>query len=102
MARTLRLDPPEREHLYRLAEVPFAPVPEGLSRSVGAEVQGILDALEPLMAVVYTSRYDVLAANAAYRDLFLVPETVRTGVPKRAVDAVHGLGGSLPGGAPGA
>ncbi|WP_369222714.1 helix-turn-helix transcriptional regulator [Streptomyces sp. R39] len=81
VARTLRLDPPEREHLYRLAEVPFAPVPEGLSRSVGAEVQGILDALDPLMAVVYTSRYDVLATNAAYRDLFLVPETVRIGVP---------------------
>ncbi|MFG2936092.1 helix-turn-helix transcriptional regulator [Streptomyces sp. NPDC048282] len=81
VARTLMLDPPEREHLYRLAEVPFAPTPEGLSRSVGAEVQGIIDALDPLLAVVYTSRYDVLATNSAYRDLFLVPETVRIGVP---------------------
>ncbi|MET9089485.1 helix-turn-helix transcriptional regulator [Streptomyces sp. NPDC004237] len=81
VARTLMLDPPEREHLYRLAEVPFAPAPEGLSRSVGAEVQGIIDALDPLLAVVYTSRYDVLAMNSAYRDLFLVPETVRIGVP---------------------
>ncbi|WP_046733234.1 helix-turn-helix transcriptional regulator [Streptomyces humi] len=81
VARTLRLDTPEREHLYRLAEVAYAPAPEGLSRSVAAEVQGIIDALDPLMAVVYTSRYDVLATNAAYRDLFLVPETVRIGVP---------------------
>ncbi|MFI6247954.1 helix-turn-helix transcriptional regulator [Streptomyces sp. NPDC051016] len=81
VARTLMLDPPEREHLYRLAEVPFAPASEGLSRSVGAEVQGIIDALDPLLAVVYTSRYDVLATNSAYRDLFLVPETVRIGVP---------------------
>ncbi|MGW5649956.1 helix-turn-helix transcriptional regulator [Streptomyces humi] len=81
VARTLRLDAPEREHLYRLAEVAYAPAPEGLSRSVAAEVQGIIDALDPLMAVVYTSRYDVLATNAAYRDLFLVPETVRIGVP---------------------
>ncbi|MEW2299351.1 helix-turn-helix transcriptional regulator [Streptomyces sp. NPDC006655] len=81
VARTLRLDAPEREHLYRLAEVAYAPAPEGLSRSVGAEVQGIVDALDPLMAVVYTSRYDVLATNAAYRDMFLVPQTVRIGVP---------------------
>ncbi|MER7836341.1 helix-turn-helix transcriptional regulator [Streptomyces sp. NPDC096040] len=81
VARTLMLDPPEREHLYRLAEVPFAAAPEGLSRSVGVEVQGIIDALDPLPAVVYTSRYDVLATNAAYRDLFLIPETVRIGVP---------------------
>ncbi|MCH5675970.1 helix-turn-helix transcriptional regulator [Streptomyces gilvus] len=81
VARTLRLDPPEREHLYRLAEVPFEPVPERLTRSVGPEVQNIIDALDPLMAVVYSSRYDVLATNAAYRALFLVPETVRIGVP---------------------
>jgi hypothetical protein len=81
VARTLRLDAPEREHLYRLAEVPYVAAPEGLSRSVGAEVQGIIDALDPLLAVVYTSRYDVLATNAAYRDLFLVPETVRIGAP---------------------
>jgi transcriptional regulator with XRE-family HTH domain len=73
VARTLRLDPPEREHLYRLAEVPFEPGPEGLSRRVGAEVQAIIDALDPLLAVVYNARYDVLATNAAYRELFLVP-----------------------------
>jgi transcriptional regulator with XRE-family HTH domain len=83
VARTLRLDPPEREHLYRLAEVPFEPVSEGLSRRVGAEVQDIIDALDPMLAVVYNARYDVLATNAAYRDLFLVPLTgaAGTGLP---------------------
>ncbi|MFH9398758.1 helix-turn-helix transcriptional regulator [Streptomyces sp. NPDC017638] len=73
VARTLRLDPPEREHLYRLAEVPFQPDREGLGRRVGREVQGIIDAVDPLLAVVYNARYDILATNAAYRDLFLMP-----------------------------
>ncbi|MFJ3302274.1 helix-turn-helix transcriptional regulator [Streptomyces sp. NPDC086549] len=81
VARTLRLDPPEREHLYRLAEVPFTTAPEGLPRTVGPEVQGIIDALDPLLAVVYNSRYDILAANPAYRDLFAVPATLRIRVP---------------------
>ncbi|WP_436845123.1 helix-turn-helix transcriptional regulator [Streptomyces cinerochromogenes] len=81
VARTLRLDPPEREHLYRLAEVPFEPDPEGLTRQISPAVQGIVDALDPMLAVVYNSRYDVLATNAAYRDLFLVPETARIGLP---------------------
>ncbi|MEU6085485.1 helix-turn-helix transcriptional regulator [Streptomyces sp. NPDC047085] len=81
VARTLRLDPPEREHLYRLAEVPFEPAAEGLTRRVDPAVQGIIDALDPLLAVVYNSRYDVLATNPAYRDLFMVPETLRIGVP---------------------
>lgn len=81
VARTLRLDPPEREHLYRLAEVAFEPAPQRLTRQVGPEVQGIIDALDPLLAVVYNSRYDILAANPAYLDLFIVPRTRRLGVP---------------------
>ncbi|MGI5454759.1 helix-turn-helix transcriptional regulator [Streptomyces sp. CA-249302] len=81
VARTLRLDTPEREHLYRLAEVPFEPDRERLTQTVAPEVQGIIDALDPLLAVVYNSRYDVLATNTAYRDLFLVRETLRIGVP---------------------
>ncbi|MGW2424004.1 helix-turn-helix transcriptional regulator [Streptomyces sp. NPDC001709] len=81
VARTLRLDAPEREHLYRLAEVPFAPDREALTRRVGPEVQGIIDALDPLLAVVYNARYDVLATNAAYRDLFVLPEALSIGLP---------------------
>ncbi|WP_225837024.1 helix-turn-helix transcriptional regulator [Streptomyces sp. NK08204] len=80
VARTLRLDPPEREHLYRLAEVPFDPDPQCVTRRIGPEVQGIIDALDPQPAVVYNARYDILATNAAYRALFAVPETLRMGV----------------------
>ncbi|MFJ7147744.1 helix-turn-helix transcriptional regulator [Streptomyces sp. NPDC100445] len=81
VARTLGLDTPEREHLYRLAEVPFQADPQCVAQRVSSEVQSILDALDPLMAVVYNARYDVLATNAAYRDLFLVPDNLRTGLP---------------------
>lgn len=70
VARTLRLDAPEREHLYHLAEVPYAHPPEALAQTVGPEIQGILDALDPRPAAVYNSRYDILAANSVYRDVF--------------------------------
>ncbi|MFD3522501.1 helix-turn-helix transcriptional regulator [Streptomyces sp. NPDC058653] len=71
VARTLRLDRTEREHLYQLAEVPYAPDHETAApRGVDGEMRGILDALDPRPAVVYNARYDILAANAAYRDLF--------------------------------
>ncbi|OIJ69472.1 helix-turn-helix transcriptional regulator [Streptomyces mangrovisoli] len=81
VARTLRLDRPEREHLYRLAEVPFEPDPERPVQTIGPETQGLIDALDPRPAAVYNSRYDILATNPVYRDLFLVPETVRVAVP---------------------
>ncbi|MFM9442003.1 helix-turn-helix transcriptional regulator [Streptomyces acidiscabies] len=70
IARTLRLDQPEREHLYHLAEVPFTAHPEAEVRRVTPEVQGILDALAPRPAVVYNARYDILATNTPYRALF--------------------------------
>ncbi|MEU9865811.1 helix-turn-helix transcriptional regulator [Streptomyces sp. NPDC047971] len=74
VARTLRLDRPEREHLYHLAEVPFAPDRGAEAvETVGPELQGILDALVPRPAVVYNSRYDVLATNSMYRKLFSDP-----------------------------
>jgi transcriptional regulator with XRE-family HTH domain len=72
VARTLRLDAPEREHLYHLAEVPYAHPPEVIAQSVGPEIQGILDALDPRPAVVYNARYDILATNAPYRTVFWV------------------------------
>lgn len=70
VARTLRLDAPEREHLYHLAEVPYAHPPEATVQSVGPEIQGILDALDPRPAVVYNARYDILATNSPYRTVF--------------------------------
>ncbi|WP_369379044.1 helix-turn-helix transcriptional regulator [Streptomyces sp. cg36] len=80
VARTLRLDQPEREHLYHLADVPCEPDREAPVLDVGPEIQGIIDALDPHPAVVYNGRYDILATNPAYRDLFDIPEIRATGV----------------------
>lgn len=72
VARTLRLDRPEREHLYHLAEVPCEPdLAAEPVQAVSPELQGILDALAPLPAVLYNARYDVLATNSTYERLFL-------------------------------
>jgi transcriptional regulator with XRE-family HTH domain len=68
IARTLRLDQAEREHLYLLADVPS--VPETPATTLSPEVQEILDALAPLPAVVYNGRYDALAWNGTYQALF--------------------------------
>ncbi|GAA1721523.1 helix-turn-helix transcriptional regulator [Streptomyces yatensis] len=81
IARTLRLDRAEREHLYHLAEVPYVPNREGEPRTVGPEVRGIIEALDPLPAVVYNARYDVLTANAAYDGLF--PAMLLSPAPER-------------------
>ncbi|MFH8792627.1 helix-turn-helix transcriptional regulator [Streptomyces sp. NPDC017941] len=80
VARTLRLDRAEREHLYHLAEVPYVTRHQMAATAVDQEIQGILDALDPHPAVVYNSRYDILATNAAYRHLFVVPEVAAIGV----------------------
>jgi hypothetical protein len=74
IARTLKLDPAESAHLYRLAEV-------STSRTFGtpgmpAEVQHILDALNPLPASVTGPMYDVLGWNDSYNALF--PGIVRS------------------------
>jgi transcriptional regulator with XRE-family HTH domain len=70
VARTLRLDQPEREHLYRLAEVPeAAPAPEADRLGV-PEIQQILDGLTTLPATVVNERFDLLAWNAAFAALF--------------------------------
>ncbi|MDJ0340166.1 helix-turn-helix transcriptional regulator [Streptomyces sp. H10-C2] len=70
VGRVLQFDVTEREHLYRLAGVPFVRQDVSDAEVVGDEVQGILDALDPLPAVVYSARYDVQASNAAYRDIW--------------------------------
>jgi transcriptional regulator with XRE-family HTH domain len=70
IARTLRLDQPEREHLYRLADpsaAPPAPAPGGC---LPEQIQEILDGLATLPACVLNERFDVLAWNAAYAALF--------------------------------
>jgi transcriptional regulator with XRE-family HTH domain len=70
VARTLRLDTVERQHLFRLAEVPGTAAAEGGGQLLRPEIQAILDGLSPMPASVVTERYDILAWNAAYTVLF--------------------------------
>ncbi len=70
IARTLKLDEPEREHLYRLADVPDATAPADAEALLGPEIQHILDALATMPASVVNERFDLLAWNAAYAALF--------------------------------
>jgi len=72
VARTLRLDPVERQHLFRLAEIPD-PAPAGPAGQLSPEVRAILDQLVPMPANVVTERFDILAWNAAYAALFPAP-----------------------------
>ena len=70
VARTLRLDPQEREHMYRLADPSSGPPqspPDGL---LAPEIQQIMDGLTTLPASVLNERFDLLAWNAAYAALF--------------------------------
>jgi len=68
IARTLRLDPVERTHLFRLADMPgsdtLAACPEGAT--LPAEVQDVLDALNAVPASVVNERFDLLAWNDMY------------------------------------
>jgi transcriptional regulator with XRE-family HTH domain len=65
IARTLRLDQAECEHLFRLAGVPAVALPPTHDR-LEPQVQAVLDSMADLPAAVVNSRYDVLAWNAAY------------------------------------
>ena len=71
VARTLRLDQAEIEHLYRLAEIPAAPA-DAAPAVCPAAVREILESLEPLPAMLLNARYDILGANQAHEDLFWV------------------------------
>ena len=76
VARVLQLDTTEREHLYRLAGIPFVRVPVSDVEVVGEELLGVLDTLDPLPAAVYNARYDVQATNATYRTLWPMTSVV--------------------------
>nr|WP_062333394.1 helix-turn-helix transcriptional regulator [Herbidospora sakaeratensis] len=70
VARTLHLDATEREHLYRLADVPGGAAGDPDGADLDPAVRDILDGLAPLPASVYNARYDLLAWNDAYAALF--------------------------------
>jgi MmyB-like transcription regulator ligand binding domain/Helix-turn-helix domain len=65
VARTLLLDPHEREHLFRLADTPDGTA-QSDCQAVPPEVQLLLDQLGPYPACVRNARYDLLGFNAAY------------------------------------
>jgi transcriptional regulator with XRE-family HTH domain len=69
VARTLRLDRAEREHLYRLAEA--TPLRTQCARkTVPDAVLEIVHSLDPLPASLLNSRFDLLVSNSAAEDLF--------------------------------
>ena len=69
VARTLRLDRAEREHLYRLAEA--TPLRTECARLVVPDtIREIVQSLEPLPASLINSRFDVLMSNPASEELF--------------------------------
>ena len=70
VARTLQLDVAERQHLFRLAEVPDTTHPDDSGPQLRPQVQVILDGLNPMPASVVTERFDILAWNTAYEVLF--------------------------------
>ncbi len=81
VARTLKLDQPEREHLYRLADVPDVVAETEAGWQVVPEIQLILDGLTTLPASVMNERFDLLAWNAPYAALF--PDLIRQPCPDR-------------------
>jgi transcriptional regulator with XRE-family HTH domain len=72
VARTLKLDQVEREHLFQLADLPDAAAASGTGGcgQLSPDVQQILDGLVPMPASVVNERFDLLAWNAAYAALW--------------------------------
>jgi transcriptional regulator with XRE-family HTH domain len=69
VARTLRLDRAEREHLYRLAEA--TPLRTECARhTVPDTIREIVRSLDPLPASLINSRFDILLSNDASEDMF--------------------------------
>src|SRR4051812_1586056 len=69
VARTLRLDRVEREHMYRLAEA--TPVRSWAGSTVVPDsVRGVLHGLVPLPAALLNTRFDLIEGNEAHRALF--------------------------------
>ncbi len=68
VARTLLLDQHERDHLFRLADVPDGNGP-GDCAALPPTAQLLLDQLEPFPACIRNARYDLLAFNRAFDQL---------------------------------
>ncbi|MFL6122846.1 helix-turn-helix transcriptional regulator [Actinophytocola sp.] len=79
IARTLRLDPHERVHLFTLAGAPEPPRDKDC-RAIPSGVHVMLAKLDPLPAVVVNALTDIMAYNRGYdflMDVSSLPETER-------------------------
>ncbi|MFJ9949969.1 helix-turn-helix transcriptional regulator [Kitasatospora sp. NPDC091207] len=85
VARTLRLDDTEREHLFRLAGLSARPRTQADPPVLDPSTQAILDALAPLPAAVSNTRFDVLMYNRSYESLF---GTNRTATPSGRFNSI--------------
>ena len=70
LARTLRLDPVERDHLLALAGHPLRDTVRRDGHEAGADLVTLLGRLDPSPAYVLGPMWDLLAWNEAYRHLF--------------------------------
>jgi transcriptional regulator with XRE-family HTH domain len=73
VARTLLLDPHERGHLFRLADVPDGNG-QAECRTLSPTAQLLLDKLEPFPACIRNGRFDILSWNQAF-DALMGPLT---------------------------
>ncbi|MEU0401741.1 helix-turn-helix domain-containing protein [Streptomyces sp. NPDC006197] len=69
LAGALLLDPTERSHLFALAGA-ADPHPEASCSAVTPTLRRLLDQLEPVPAAIQNSRYDFLAHNRTFGQLF--------------------------------
>jgi transcriptional regulator with XRE-family HTH domain len=69
IARTLRLDQDEHNHLYRLADVPSLVPVSVHEATLEPEVQRVLDEISSIACVI-NERYDLLAWNRTYELVF--------------------------------
>jgi transcriptional regulator with XRE-family HTH domain len=80
VARTLRMDHQERQHLFRLAGIaPLAADAE--CAMLPGHMQDVLDQLSPFPALVSSPRFDLLAYNRAYN--YLVDDVDRIPAEER-------------------
>ncbi|MZD08139.1 helix-turn-helix domain-containing protein [Streptomyces sp. SID5785] len=73
IVRALQMDPTERAHAFALAGTPD-PHAETAHPAVTATTLRTMRKLAPYPAAVKNARYDILAANSAYADVFGDPE----------------------------
>ena len=69
VASTLRMDSPQRWHLYHLAEATPKRSPSSAT-TVPEPILDILRSLDPLPATLVNGRFDILASNEAHEHLF--------------------------------